>query len=98
MSDGRGKHPNSTNNLTHNGRPSSLELYGEHCKTRSVTITQTGWDGIKSAAKDAGYSSVSEFIECMGRNGGLVPAKRQCSSPTHRRQQVQNTEGTSKFI
>jgi hypothetical protein len=69
--DSRGQHPNSQKNLIHTGRVSSEVLYGEPTGNRTVTVTLTGWQGVKNAVKEAGYASPSEFLELLGR--GLVP-------------------------
>ncbi len=67
-----GKHPNSQANLIHEGRPRSVDLYGEAKKQRTLTVTPTGWEGAKNAVKSAGYGSISEFLELLGR-GVIVP-------------------------
>ena len=63
----QGTHPNSLKNLIHVGRPSSEDTYGEPKTRRSLTLTETGAKGAKKIAKDAGYSSLSELIEYIGR-------------------------------
>ena len=63
--DGRGKHPNSLDNLTYNGgRP---KQYDSHKKTRSITVTEEGWLGFDELAKQHGCSSRSELLEKLGR-------------------------------
>ncbi|URD48169.1 hypothetical protein [Chroococcidiopsis sp. CCNUC1] len=64
----RGKHPNSIDNLIHEGRPSGEPIYGEPKKRRTLTITESGWQGLVNAAKASGCSSVSEYLEQVGRN------------------------------
>jgi hypothetical protein len=71
----RGKHPNSQKNLTHKGRPSSEDLYGEATGNRTVTVTESGWEGVKRFVKEAGYRSPSEFLEFLGRGIVSVPEK-----------------------
>jgi hypothetical protein len=71
----RGKHPNSQKNLTHKGRPSSEEIYGEPTGNRTVTVTSSGWEGVKQYVKEAGYKSPSEFLELLGRGIISVPMK-----------------------
>ncbi len=64
-----GKHPNSLANLklghSNAGRHKAFE--DENKKQRSLSVTDTGWNGIKLAAKKYGCKSVSEFIEKWGR-------------------------------
>ena len=63
--DGRGRHPNSLDNLTYNaGRPTQ---YDSSKKTRSVTVTEEGWVGFAQLAKQHGCSSRSELVEKLGR-------------------------------
>ena len=59
----RGTHKNSLKNLTHEGRP--LE-YAEPKKTRSLSVTESGWMGAKTLINSMGMS-VSEFLEELGR-------------------------------
>jgi hypothetical protein len=73
--DRRGKHPNSQKNLIHKGRPSSEALYGEPTGNRTVTVTESGWEGVKKYVKVAGYKSPSEFLELLGRGYILIPPK-----------------------
>lgn len=68
---GRGKHPNSLANLQHKGRPVVFE---EKKKVRTVSVTQTGWDGVFQAAEASGCSSISEFLERLGRGEVKVSA------------------------
>lgn len=63
--DGRGKHPNSLDNLTYSGgRP---RKYDSSKKTRTVTVTEEGWLGFDKLAKQHGCSSRSELLEKLGR-------------------------------
>jgi hypothetical protein len=73
----RGQHPNSQKNLTHEGRPSSEEIYGEPKRNRTVTVTESGWDGVKEFVKAAGYKSPSEFLELLGRGAISVLTKSE---------------------
>ncbi len=67
----KGQHPNSLANLTyHKGRKSN---YGTPKSKRGVTLTDEGWNGIKVLAEQHGCSSVSDFLEKVGR--GLVEVK-----------------------
>ncbi len=57
--------PNSLKNLTHHeGRPLAV---GEKKKERTVTVSQTGWEGTKALLQAVGCSSVSELLEKLGR-------------------------------
>jgi len=61
----QGQHPNSLANLTyHQGRKSE---YGTKKKTRGVTLTDEGWEHLKFLANQHGCSSVSDFLEKIGR-------------------------------
>jgi len=62
-----GKNPNSLDNLIHSGRPSGEEIYGETKKKRTLTVTESGWQGVVRAARAAGCTSVSEYMEKIGR-------------------------------
>ena len=67
----QGQHPNSLANLTyHKGRKSD---YGTRKSKRGVSLTDEGWNGIKSLANEHGCTSVSDFLEKVGR--GLVEVK-----------------------
>lgn len=50
-------------------------MYGEPTGNRTVTVTQSGWEGVKSYVKKAGYRSPSEFLELLGRGVISVPQK-----------------------
>ncbi len=64
----RGKHPNTLASLKesnhYGGRPRQFD--GQK-KSRSWSMTDEGWQGMKEAAKKYGYKSLSEFLEKMGR-------------------------------
>jgi hypothetical protein len=60
----RNVHQNSLANLQHNGRPAA---FGSKKKPRNLSLTEEGWAGISEMAKAAGCSSVSEFMERLGR-------------------------------
>ncbi len=62
-----GRNPESIKNLIHEGRPSGSDIYGEPKKKRTLTITESGWQGITKAAKEAGCTSVSEYLEKIVR-------------------------------
>lgn len=63
----KGSHPNSLANL----QPRSKD-YGTEKKERRVTVTQSGWDGATQAIKDAGFSSISQFLEELGRGRAAI--------------------------
>ena len=68
----RGQHPHSRANLAlSEGRP---RLYSEQKKNRTVSLTQQGWENLKLLAKNLGYSSVSDFLEKVGRGQVKVSA------------------------
>lgn len=64
-----GEHPNSLANLNREGRPKS---YGSEKKQRYLSITEEGWEGAQSAVKSAGYASLSDLIEQLGRGHAKV--------------------------
>ena len=67
----QGEHPNSLSNLTyHQGRKSD---FGQRKKTRGVSLTDEGWENMKSLANQYGCSSVSDFLEKIAR--GIVELK-----------------------
>ncbi|MGB7415513.1 MAG: hypothetical protein WA902_15000 [Thermosynechococcaceae cyanobacterium] len=61
-------HPNSLENLIHEGRPPAFD---EDKKRRSLTVTKTGWAGSVQVASSVKCSGVSELLEQIGR-GELV--------------------------
>lgn len=62
-----GKNPNSLSNLIHEGRPSAKDIYGEPKKKRTLSVTESGWQMTARYIKSLGYSSVSEYLEDLGR-------------------------------
>lgn len=68
----QGKNPNSLKNLIHEGRPSSEQVYGEPKKQRTLTVTDSGWEGAAAAIKAAGYSSISDYLEKIGRGQEII--------------------------
>lgn len=67
---GPGQHPNSQDNLMHEGRPL---MYGESKKRRQILATDEGWEGFKALAKTLDISA-SELVERLGR-GAIKLAK-----------------------
>ncbi len=66
-----GQHPNSQANLTyHGGRP---KAFGSEKKKRYLSVTDEGWEGATEFARAAGCSSVSEFLEKLGRGQVALP-------------------------
>ncbi len=60
-----GKHPNTLANLTYKGgRPKAFD---SPKKTRSVSVTEEGWEGLHPILKDLGFKGVSDFLEKVGR-------------------------------
>lgn len=60
----RNVHQNSLANLQHTGRRA---VFGSKKKPRNVSLTEEGWNGIFQLAESSGCSSVSEFLEILGR-------------------------------
>ncbi len=67
-----GKNPKSLQNLIREGRPSGEVVFGEPKKKRTLTVTETGWKGANVTIKAAGYSSVSEYLERLGRGEEML--------------------------
>jgi len=63
-----GENPNSQENL----QPRE-PIFGERKKRRELTVTEEGWIGVKSLAKDSGCTGVSDLLEKLGR--GLIEIK-----------------------
>ena len=70
----RGKHPNTLASLKknhyHGGRPYE---FTSPKKTRSVTVTEEGWENLKILAQKTGCKGISEFLEKVSR--GLLEVK-----------------------
>ncbi|MGR3280140.1 hypothetical protein ACSYAD_34375 [Acaryochloris marina NIES-2412] len=64
----RAMHPNSLDNLIHEGRPT---VFDEPKKRRYLTITETGWEGSQEIAQSTHCSGISDLLEKIGR-GDLV--------------------------
>lgn len=64
-----GEHPNSLANLNREGRP---KVYGSEKKQRYLSVTEEGWEGAQAVVKAAGYASLSDLIEQMGRGHAKV--------------------------
>jgi hypothetical protein len=56
--------PKSLENLRHEGRPPAFE---EEKKRRTLTVTDSGWEGTMSVAKTLDCRGISELIELIGR-------------------------------
>jgi hypothetical protein len=56
--------PRSLENLRHEGRPPAFE---EEKKRRTLTVTDSGWDGAVAVAKGLECRGVSELLELIGR-------------------------------
>lgn len=63
--------PKSLENLIHEGRPPAFD---EEKKRRTLTITESGWEGAMSVAKSLDCRGISEMIELIGRGQLLVAA------------------------
>ncbi|MBD2773761.1 hypothetical protein [Iningainema tapete] len=67
-----GQHPNSKANLIyHEGRP---QAFGAKKRKRNLTVTEEGWEGLQPIIQEVGCSSVSEFLEKLGRGQLKVSA------------------------
>ena len=67
--------PRSLENLRKDGRTPD---YDEPKKKRELTVTDTGWDSAKQVIKAAGFTSVSQFLEELGRgNVSLLHPRRE---------------------
>jgi hypothetical protein len=51
---------------------SEKTLFGETKNIHQVTITPTGWDGLKQLAAAAGCRSISDLLERLGRGESEV--------------------------
>ena len=60
--------PKSLENLKHEGRPLA---FAEEKKRRTLTVTESGWNGAMAVAKTVHCRGISELIELIGR-GELV--------------------------
>lgn len=71
----QGKNPNSLANLKlgRGKRPRGFDK--EDKKQRSLSVTDTGWQGMKLLSKRYGCKSVSEFMEKAGR--GLLDLEKE---------------------
>ena len=58
----RGTHPNSLANLQ-----SGRIKFDEKKKVHTVSVTPKSWEGISQIAAASGCSSISEFLELLGR-------------------------------
>jgi len=71
----QGQNPKSLANLKlgRGKKPRGFEQ--EDKKQRSVSVTDTGWQGIKLLSKRYGCKSVSEFMEKAGR--GMLSLEKE---------------------
>ena len=61
--------PRSLENLRHEGRPPAFD---EEKKRRTLTVTESGWEGAMSVAQALDCRGISELIELIGRGQLLV--------------------------
>ncbi|MGB8703213.1 MAG: hypothetical protein WCD18_27660, partial [Thermosynechococcaceae cyanobacterium] len=74
----RGEHPASQRNLTyHKGRPSVRDAWGEDAVKLTTTCTPTAKTGLPDALDAAGYASLAELLEYIGRGLITLPDKPQ---------------------
>ena len=69
--------PKSLANLMHEGRPPAFD---EEKKRRTLTVTESGWEGTMAIAKELGCRGISELIESIGRNQLLVNKPEESES------------------
>ena len=71
----RGKHPNTLTSLKQSARNGGRPCqFNARKKTRSITMTDEGWEGVKLAAKEYGCKTLSEFLEMLGRGEVKISA------------------------
>lgn len=56
--------PKSLENLKHEGRPLAFD---EEKHRRTLTVTESGWNGAMAVAKALDCRGISELIELIGR-------------------------------
>ncbi|KAM3099268.1 hypothetical protein ACKFKF_15050 [Phormidesmis sp. 146-12] len=61
--------PKSLANLIHEGRPLAFD---EEKKRRTLTVTESGWEGAMAVAKELDCRGISELLELIGRKQLLV--------------------------
>lgn len=66
--------PKSLKNLRSDGR---VPDYDEPKKKRELTVTETGWNSAKAIIKAAGFTSVSQFLEELGRGNASIAHPRR---------------------
>ncbi|MGB8698945.1 MAG: hypothetical protein WCD18_05970 [Thermosynechococcaceae cyanobacterium] len=72
----RGENPVSQRNLTyHKGRPSVRDAWGEDAVKLTTTCTPTAKTGLPDALDAAGYASLAELLEYIGRGLITLPQK-----------------------
>jgi hypothetical protein len=81
----RKMHPNSLANLKREGKELT---YGEPKRDRRLTVTPTGWEGAKAAVKEWGFSSLSDFLEQIGRGNVQIATDAEESSPLRKRSET----------
>jgi hypothetical protein len=70
--------PNSIKNL----RPRQLDYPGERKRSRELSLTDSGWAGIKVAAEKIGAKSVSALVELIARGKVSLLPVEPVESPT----------------
>lgn len=69
--------PKSLENLIHEGRPPAFD---EDKKRRTLTVTESGWEGAMAVAKSLECRGISEMIELIGR--GQLSVVASSSEPS----------------
>ena len=67
-----GYHPNSRKNLELGGRKPDFEVKKDK---KTISLTKMAWDGLILLSEESGYSSVSAYLENLGREKQL---KQEC--------------------
>ncbi len=80
MSYSQGENPKSLANLKLGRGKKPRGFDNEDKKQRSLSVTDTGWQGMKLLSKQYGCKSVSEFMEKAGR-GLLSLDKKELDLP-----------------
>lgn len=66
----QGENPRSLENLSPRD-----PLYGTKKKRREISVTDEGWEGARTAIKQAGFSTLSDLVEKLGRGIAEVRLK-----------------------
>lgn len=70
--DKRGTNPNSLANLKLGGRKPE---WGQKKRPHNISLTDIAWEGTQALLKEKGYTSLSEYLEFLGREVIPVPER-----------------------